>query len=489
MNPRASTTNELHEAAADKLSFNKVKSYLEKNPNSINDLHTKHGTAAIDFAAQHGSLQTVDYLIKNGAVIDVGEEAQNLLYWVVWNTPDVIDYITNPNHHIIEKFNDGTTYFHAAIVAGRYDEVMECLQKDPQLLYIKNQKSQSPLFWAMHAKRDAIANSLLQIAGFEILSNSDKAENCIRMIYKCALQLSFRTLTKNNKIELLMALINYCEQAPSPLTEYYLIDVYCTLACTYLAREDQANAEKYHELAISLSNNLTFIPNNDEQSKISSLLNKINNVFNLYHATNARGLKCRAAIDANDSFYEAMIDQLDLLNNPAFYDIDAEEIRRRAMRHIIKNLALYEHFITDDINIYLDNLMKSNNWPDDIAITALSREFNMTFVIIKDDHAKPEIIKPYRPMATLKFGYQTDYCYFSLHDELMHKATISLQKEIDMADVDHFNGVIVEPINNSTISSSQFSLMHSFSTNKKRSYSSSEEESHEMDMGQKRQKR
>lgn len=237
----------LHTAAAQKSGFNQVKQLLEEKPSRLHALHTQYQTQAIEFAAQSGSVQTLEYLIAQGAELDASNKyKKNLMHWAVDNSPEMIEYIANPNNKIIEKFNDGTTYFHAAIVAGRLREVMDNLNDDPTLAYSSNQKKQSALYWSIISEQPEITAVLIKNLMLSATGPEQYSHN-IEHIYQCAEFLFKKCNEKKAAIHLLKKLDLYLAPSIGNVTE--LMNLHITLASYYISFTDYKAASAHYSLA------------------------------------------------------------------------------------------------------------------------------------------------------------------------------------------------------------------------------------------------
>lgn len=436
--------NELHAAAADKNGFNTVKTLLEANPELINDKHSDYGTRAVDFAAQTGSLETLEYLIGQNAIIDARGEKYNVLYWACENSQDVIDYVTNPDNKLIEKFNDGTTYFHAAIVAGKNEEIRQQLHEHPELAYLENDKSECSFNYALRAKNKEILVSLINLLGNDLLLQGSQWQKSLNTLFKMAI--SSKAIFEDY-LDLFKKLNTYCnlallEDSESPVLNYYAIRINDYLAWLHFRKEDLHEAKPYFKKAVERFEEVKdFLPKKRQES-LFNRLSRFQAELHLAIEVNQRGLKCmQGALDAS-SFYTAMIDGLHQLNHGAYANITVDELRTVAFNHVSNNRDFYELFIDGDMACYLKDIMRAETSPDQLVITALSREFNMTFYTLNSRSSAPEIIKPHNPSALLKFAYLEHYCYYPLSVVAELKPVIAIETEINGAGEDNFEGVI-----------------------------------------------
>lgn len=204
--------NELHSAASDKNGFEEVKRLVNKDPSIINEKHTIHGTTAIEFAAQSGSLETLQYLLQQGATITADDKTENLLYWASDNKdPEVIHYIANPDNKIIEQFEDGTTYFHAALVTGKMDEVKQQIEQNNSLLFSKNNKSQFSSHWALLSKHEELIGYVFDKFGLRLaaITNSKSQRLLFDSILRCVKVSVFSDILVDGVFEKMENLLAY----------------------------------------------------------------------------------------------------------------------------------------------------------------------------------------------------------------------------------------------------------------------------------------
>lgn len=102
----------------------------------------------IEFAVQAGCLETVRYLIEDRKVnIEREESFSNLLELAVGH-PDIATYFANPAHNIIPRFNDGTTYLHAAVVAAKVETIFDTVDNNPAELVKADNHGRTAFWWA-----------------------------------------------------------------------------------------------------------------------------------------------------------------------------------------------------------------------------------------------------------------------------------------------------------------------------------------------------
>lgn len=446
--------NELHQAAAEKGGLPQVQILLKKNPDQINLLHTKYLIKPAEFAAQHGDLETVQYLIMQGADLDSScEDDKNLLFWATRNTQDVIAYVADPNNKIIEKFNDGTTYFQAAVAAGKHEEVIQELEQNSGLAYSSNDKGQSALYWSLITRQNEMSNTLINYLGAEIISDSKHAVECKEQLQHAARMLLQYPDRTADAINLFKRYIVYCSQIESVQNTTDLIFAYIDLAYVYLNASDNRSSRENIDLAYSNYLNILDDISRETASELNTVINETKAVLSVCIEAEKRGFKCIGIKEDGACFYYAMLDQLEQLGNPKYANLNSQQLRERVVKHLRENIDEYKYFIASEkssdenvdsyIQKYLQNILKPDYWADHVTITALSREFNMTFYILRSDGAEPQIIKPLNPCATLNFGYLINLHYLSLHPEPQFSATIAMQKEIDSAATDDFQGNVI----------------------------------------------
>ncbi len=90
--------NELHSAAANVDGFDEVKRLIEEEKKDINEMHTESKNKAIYFAAQNGSLKTLQYFLEKKANIDASQKViclQNRSTWVLDRSRCYFSNVTN----------------------------------------------------------------------------------------------------------------------------------------------------------------------------------------------------------------------------------------------------------------------------------------------------------------------------------------------------------------------------------------------------------
>lgn len=404
-------SNELHTAAADKNGFSKVKELIEANPSIINDKHTEYGTTAICFAAQSGSIETLEYLIAQGATLFADKEEQNLLYWASQNSAEVIAYVTNPKNKLIEQFQDGTTYFHAAILAGDIEYVEKELTILPELFHEANNKSQSSLYWALLCKQPDLVLLFTHLIGSKIASEEKGWTEALDNFIDCYTKA--RKKDFESAKESLETMLGYCKLLPEGCHEakYYLVQLKLLLAYAYFDCKDY---EKAREIAIEaqdqeLKEIKHFTKEQDEN------LCYLINLFILLIKAKDKGLSIKPAENGAKSFYMAMIDQLQSLNDPQYENLTLEDLQSTIYKHILENMDYYQDII-GDVEVWFNELIQKDTVPCQIAILALSRAFDKTLYVFHSRTDETFIYRRPHSCPVLKFSYWDDHLYYSLHD-------------------------------------------------------------------------
>jgi len=114
--------DELH-AAAETADLATIQRLVEQEAVDLNALHSVHQTRAIDFAAQAGHLEIVEYLYTQGASLDAVYTGANnsLLYWIcrcenATRRLALLNWLRADDRYL--QLNDGITLAHLAAAAG-----------------------------------------------------------------------------------------------------------------------------------------------------------------------------------------------------------------------------------------------------------------------------------------------------------------------------------------------------------------------------------
>ncbi len=168
--------NELHNAAKDPSvdGWNKVKKLIREGAD-VNERHSQYGTTPVAFAAQSGSLLTLKELVRARASLDASKDERNLFLYALFNRPEVIKYLSKPD--IYTQFNDGTTDFHAAALAGRVDEVKLILDQNPDRIREKSHHGVTALYWAVLARQEDVVQCITNHPAYQTLSKDEIDEN------------------------------------------------------------------------------------------------------------------------------------------------------------------------------------------------------------------------------------------------------------------------------------------------------------------------
>lgn len=443
--------NELHLAAQDKSGLKIVVQLLKKNPELINQKHSESQMTAIEYAAQSGSIETVQYLLQKGANIDASDGRENIFYWASFNTADVMQYLTNPENQILEKLKDKTTYFHALILEGNEEQVITELVEIPELITQANNKGQTAIFWAYLYKNEAILEFLLNMLAIQMDTNASTYKILALNTY----QLSQIERTFNDAISLLEKTIENLKALPSTdKLEMAQINLTFLITFLYIENKNQELGEKYHSKFTELCTEFTMklkkrlesnkhIPINELEKEIKKIPNRLNAIeeliarLHLARQTIQRGIQC---VPKNYDFYNALAAQLKTLNNPTYANINSEALRTMALQHIQKYKKIYQQYLSEGIGFMLDKGIYG--LPEMLAIPALSRALKMSFCTFKSKTDEPAIIKQENAKAIIPFAFvqtkeQSGY-YVDLKMLPNYKAELSLELEVQSAISDDF---------------------------------------------------
>jgi hypothetical protein len=150
------------------------------------DAYNSGGIKPVEAAAKKGSVSSLDYLIfKKQADISADETRPNLLELALTN-PRMIRYLTWPELELWKKFNDGTSDFLRAVIAGRISTVMMFLNANPNRIYDANIRYQNAFYWAKQIRNVAMQKFLADYGNQYLLDNI-AAENWINVAnyYAC----------------------------------------------------------------------------------------------------------------------------------------------------------------------------------------------------------------------------------------------------------------------------------------------------------------
>lgn len=428
--------HELHVAAADasEQGFARVKQLVEEEKADVNKVHRKYGTTPLAFAMQLGSLQTIQYLLEKGASLNARRSEENMLYWALQNSAEVVAFITDADNKLIEQFQDGTTKLHVAAAKGDIADVARMLKDDPTRLFEANDHHQTLFSWASYGSQDELFGQLITLVGDGILAQQINYKYLLKAIEalldeKCRKQIS-------DGLRLLESSIAYCESIKDKTHEDYMMLTLLTDLFSHklYTQGKLVQAISFSDQAIRYCQSMAA---SDEKSDYMEDILTYKQQLVLKHQAQVRGLECQDVRGDGDCFFHAVREQLKLLKSP-LARLTSEDLRAIAANHIFQNYQQYDGFIDGDVV----ERTKEGNWVDHVTIQALSRELNLTLVILKSDGSAPEIIKRQEPTATLKLGYIVNLHYLSLAKDPEIEPEIALHEEIQAAPVDAFVGVI-----------------------------------------------
>jgi hypothetical protein len=168
---------------------------------------------------------------------------------------------------------------------------------------------------------------------------------------------------------------------------------------------------------------------------------------------NTFGFQCQNVPGDGNCFFHAVLDQLKRTDSEC-HAATVEDLRERAVQHILDHFVRYEKSIGEDPNVFMGKIMQGGEWADHLIIQALSRALNITIVIIRSDAANPIIIRGNDSAKTIYLGYEVGWHYQSL---VINSALIpvnNISEFIQRTDIDTFNAVETQPAQFSVISTS-----------------------------------
>src|SRR3990167_4432116 len=156
----------IHQLAMDPDELPTLQDYIQKNED-IDLIDEETNMTPIDYAARFGSLETVKYLLSQGASLDASESnKQNLLYYALHNeNKSILDYIANHHDILLKQFNDGTTAFHLFSAVGCLHDLEVILDAYQDAITIENNKAWNALHFAVYAKASDTVNFFLEDKG------------------------------------------------------------------------------------------------------------------------------------------------------------------------------------------------------------------------------------------------------------------------------------------------------------------------------------
>lgn len=167
-----------------------------------------------------------------------------------------------------------------------------------------------------------------------------------------------------------------------------------------------------------------FIDIEDEETELNWILRE-SAQKTLSDEAQRRGFFVQDVARDGSCFFHAVADQLHYLhiNNLAevsdLQELTVEQLRQRAVLHIIKNQTDYQEFFDKtegkDFNAFVAKLKEGGVWADHVIIQALSRALNINLEIMRSDATPPTKIEQPNARDWLHLGYIVGWHYQSLH--------------------------------------------------------------------------
>jgi tetratricopeptide (TPR) repeat protein len=447
--------NELHDAAAqdDQEACDLVIKLIEEEHCDINALHSEHHTRPIEFAAQSGSLATFRELLKRKAVIDASQSEQNILDWVVENSLDVIEYVTDPRNNIIPRLNDRTTALHVAAFMGWRVEAEKLIAENPSCINAADIHDRTAVYWAARRGKQSMVHYLTNHPAFKDVANRNKFDSSLRGSATHAFKLGFFYLNQDgyegNAIEQFKDAICSLEQLVSFTGNdcYSLQRAHADLGVAYI------KIRKFKEATSALNKAKSYIENisypKDKANELERILHHQDWILQkepLDAEAALWGFECKDVPADGNCFFHAVVHVMKL---------DHKELRLQTVQHIRKHLDFYKPFINtdsenaesyyktaEDYIAYLENSgnsKKPGGWIDHIAILAFSRAFNVTVAIINSDGSEPLVFKRADPDNILYLGREVGLHYLALDTSEEYVPEKFIGDYIEKAHVDDFN--------------------------------------------------
>ena len=433
----------LHDAVADRANGKaEIQKIFDESKPDVDALHSLHGTRPIEFNLQSGSLSALKYLIEEAhASLDSRQSEYGLFHWAGQNTPDILEYLTNPTDKIYKRFQDGTTDLLAFAISGRIDQLIEILAVTPKRITEADLRGQNALYWAEFAGQHETVDFLFTHPAFEALSQKLKHDLLIDMTNAAIMRAKILLKSQGKRKEALIADARAAHHHEH-IAEHYDAGTYAGAAKRYyqlgelyfsadettlsleamhkaiacLNRHPEKSEEDYHDLAV-YEGMLQIIPESDALSK----------------AARTWGYECNDMPRDGDCFFQAVIAQAD-------FGVDHEDLRGIAAGHLLDHLDAYKDFIIDEApEDYVEKMATPGTWADQHIMLALSRELNLTLVIIHNNDHEPEIFKRPQAVGTIYLGYEVGNGHYqSLHPLEGCVPDKSIQAKIDAAEPDRF---------------------------------------------------
>lgn len=150
-----------------------------------------------------------------------------------------------------------------------------------------------------------------------------------------------------------------------------------------------------------------FIVQSKFDSTLAEKLNKSSAEF---------GFRCHDVPGDGSCFYHAVLHQLkDVLKLPTYQSSTYKNLNELALAEIVNNIGVYIKFTTEasaDALVY--RLLQGGEWADNLMIQALADALKLEIVIIRSDHADPNIIHGEGANTVIYLAYQVGVHYQSL---------------------------------------------------------------------------
>ena len=500
--------NELHKAAASPEGLVEVKRLIEHGHIDVNTPHTEeHGKKPIDFAAQSGSLATLQYLIEEAKASVVASDVEpNILSWARVNPfPEVLQYIIDPKHDLLKQFKDGTTEWHAAVIKGDGKWIQDLLSTAPHLLSATDIRGESALSLAVVLGRSSLVHLITSHPAFLSLDGADKyvpmlraqAQNfeelahgfsqhgdtlgkAIEMFkeainiylqinsdsndyrYKlgeCSLSLgqcyakqceacSIPTLKQRRAAQASEAFsdaVSFFEAIPDKNTAIYAHLINSHVALGYL----DYNKKKYIEAYIEFERAKSFFTHlPDQEAPLKELERLCVDAIRQHDISKEAGkwgFECEDVKGDGACFFHAALCQLKKMEG-FIPGLTSDHLRAYTIGHMRTYLEHYKGFMDDPRpEVYLATAAQKSTWVDNLMIQAFSRRFNVSIVIFRNDGADPTIIKQSDPKATLYFAYQVNLHYQALHPLLDAAPSQSIAESLASHPIDEWSGIALKP--------------------------------------------
>ncbi len=175
--------------------------------------------AAIDHAVVYGSTLVAKQLIEhhpNALSIPVGSKRNNLMQKIRQKdiSPELKEYILDPNRRLWESFQDGTTDLHAHAFAGRLNDVADILSYAPERLLEINRSGENVFYWAFYSDKSDEFRDELEISSEIFKANlvEDKRWEMLLKLYQSSQKFIKECLTPKEQIEMLEIQVAWFEK-------------------------------------------------------------------------------------------------------------------------------------------------------------------------------------------------------------------------------------------------------------------------------------